>query len=225
VPREAFRPGHYLEITVSDSGPGIPAEHLGKVFDPYFTTKPRRNGLGLATAHSILAGHHGFLTVRSEEGQGASFSLFLPTGEHPAQGPDPLPVPAAGSNLQVLGGTALVMDDDDAIRELTSEMLARLGFRVKGVADGRATLAACRQALEAGKPFDLVIMDLTIPGGMGGRQTIQELRKLDPDIKAIVSSGYPDDPILANCYDFGFQGVLRKPFRLEDLERLLLQII
>ena len=168
--------------------------------------------------------HHGFLTVSSEEGRGATFTLYLPAAVPPAHGPEPMPEPAAGADLQVLGGSALVMDDDDLIRELTSEMLTRLGYRVEPVRDGQAALDAYRQASQAGRPFDLVIMDLTIPGGMGGREAIAELRKLDPEIKAIVASGYSSDPIMANYQDFGFQGVLKKPFRMEELKRMLLQI-
>jgi PAS domain S-box-containing protein len=226
VLKQAFRPGHYLQVTVSDDGPGIPPENLGRIFDPYFTTKPDKGGLGLATAHSIMARHHGFLTVASEEGRGATFSLYLPAGDQPSiRETMPMPVPAPAASLQVLGGSALVMDDDDPIRELTCEMLERLGFRVEAVRDGRAALEACRRARQSGKPFDLVIMDLTIPGGMGGRETIAELRKLDPEIQAIVTSGYSNDPILTNYFDFGFQGVLQKPFQLEELKRILLQIV
>ena len=223
IQRRAFHPGNFLAITLSDTGAGIPPEHLGAIFDPYFTTKPRKNGLGLATAHSIMNRHHGFLTVRSEEGRGSCFSLYLPAARQPAKAPAEEPE-AAGASLQVLGGSALVMDDDDLIRELTGEMLARLGYRVEPVRDGQAALAAYRSAREAGHPFDLVIMDLTIPGGMGGRETIAELRKLDPEIRAIVSSGYSNDPILANYQAYGFQGVLKKPFRMEELKRMLLAI-
>jgi len=223
IQKRAFHPGNFLAIAIRDDGPGIPPEHLGTIFDPYFTTKPRNNGLGLATAHSIMSRHHGFLTVSSEEGRGSTFCLYLPAALQSAKVPEPAPEPA-GESLQVLGGSALVMDDDELIRELTCEMLARLGYRVVPVRDGQAALAAYREGRQAGRPFDLVIMDLTIPGGMGGREAIAELRKLDPEIKAIVSSGYSNDPILANYQDFGFQGVLKKPFRMEELKRMLLAI-
>ena len=205
-------PGNYVTISVADRGTGIPTENLGKIFDPYFTTKQKGSGLGLATAYSIIKRHNGHIAVESVEGAGTTFHIYLPALDRvlPAE-------PATAGATRPGAGAILIMDDDEMVRETAGKVLAHLGYTAFYARDGAEAIAAYEQARAEGRPFDAVIMDLTIPGGMGGKEAVKRLRELDPSVKAIVSSGYSDDPVMANYAEYGFNGVVSKPYTIHKL--------
>lgn len=183
-------PGKYIKTTVADEGSGIRKTHLERIFDPYFSTKPSGNGLGLARVHSIIDKHAGHIQVDSEPGRGSRFTLYLPAFEsgeppEPARSTENAPAPK-GSGRRVL-----VMDDNAMVRDLASQMLESMGYQAETAADGQEALDRYAEAMEAGRRFDLVIMDLTVPGGMGGQEAIARLLDLDPAARAMVSSGSP----------------------------------
>ncbi len=212
-------PGAHLEphvrISFSDQGQGIPAELLSKVFDPYFTTKSTGTGLGLASAHSIVTRHGGTITVESEPGTGACFTVTLPsTGETVApEGRGARMLDSGGSS----GGRVLVMDDEDTILEFTRESLVFLGYRVSCCSDGRDAVRLYRAASEGGDPFFAAILDLTVPGGMGGEEAARRILDFDPLARLIVSSGYAYDPIMAAFRQYGFSAALSKPYKIDQL--------
>jgi len=212
--------GEYVCISVADTGVGIPAEHLAKIFDPYFTTKTQGSGLGLATVYAVISKHQGHIEVESQPGAGATFRFWLPVASAgPAVPPEetaPAPAPA---------GRVLFMDDEASILELARHFLSRLGLAGEFVADGRAAIEKYREARAAGVPFDVVVMDLTVPGGMGGREAMEHLRSIDPQVRAIVSSGYSRDPVLANYRAHGFVGILPKPYGLAQVQQVLVQVL
>ncbi len=213
----ALHAGHYVKLELRDEGAGIPEDVIERIFDPYFTTKRSGSGLGLAVVHSIVARHGGHIAVESTPGEGCTFAVFLPAGgeqeeEEPAGETARLQKSPAGV------ARALVMDDEQTVRAITSEMLRRLGFEVETVEEGGSALAAYRSALDEGRRFDLVVMDLTIPGGMGGREAVRKVLELDPEARVMVASGYSSDPVLADPRSFGFRAALAKPFLLEELE-------
>ncbi|WP_459860973.1 hybrid sensor histidine kinase/response regulator [Desulfuromonas carbonis] len=209
-----------IEISLTDTGTGIPAQLLQRIFDPYFTTKAKKNGLGLAICHSILAKHGGTISVTSPPGEGASFHLRLPA--LPTVKPT---APALDHALLTGQGRILVMDDDPLILDVARHSLEALGYQVECATDGREAFALYRRNQEAGTPFAAVILDLTIPGGCGGKETIALLLELDPAVKAIVSSGYSEDPVLADFGASGFSGALAKPYRIESLSRILHEVL
>jgi|GEM_PF-1900086 len=225
--------GDYLCISFKDSGTGISPEHLTRIYDPFFTTKKQARGLGLAAAYSIIQRHGGDITVDSMLGFGTTVTVYLPA-LRPAAPPEEeipvLPIPAPvlpqsrGENLP-RKQRVLVMDDEEAIRLLAESMLSMYDYDVVATADGEAALAAHEAAIAAGQPFDLVIMDLTIPGGMGGKETIRRLREKDTTIRAIVSSGYSNDPVMANYTAHGFNAVLPKPYVVTDLIQVVSQVL
>ncbi len=212
--------GQYVKISIRDYGIGIQPEHLPKVFDPYFTTKDRGSGLGLATAFAVVKNHRGFITVDSEPRKGATFAVYLPASPKPQRR---LEV----SEGQLLRGTGkvLLMDDEDSIREVAGELLHMLGYEVHFARDGVEAINLYAQALNSEAPFDAVIMDLTVPGGVGGKEAIEKLRSMDPNIKAIVSSGYSDDPVMANFADYGFGGVVAKPYSAQEISMALRKLL
>ncbi|MBW2732834.1 MAG: PAS domain S-box protein [Deltaproteobacteria bacterium] len=215
-----LEPGRYVRLRVKDAGSGIPEELLPKIFDPYFTTKQGGSGLGLATCYAIVSNHHGTITATSCGGGGTTFELLLPATEGEVsieQGGDP----------QLAGGAGrvLFMDDDAGIRAVAEGMLELLGYEVELTKDGQEAIDAYREAMGAGRPYLAVILDLTIPGGLGGRETLTSLRTLDPNVRAIVSSGYSNDPILANYREYGFTGMVAKPYRFKALAEVLEQVI
>jgi len=213
-------PGRYVLIEVKDNGPGIPEEVLQRVFDPFFTTKTKGSGLGLATSFSIIQKHDGLLTVSSEIGDGTKFSIYLPASDKAIEKAEYSP-PIQGTDT----GRVLVMDDELSVREVAEIMLGNIGFDVTTVADGEQALRVYGEAKESGDPFVVVIMDLTIPGGMGGEETIGKLREYDPNVCAVVSSGYSNDPIMADYKAYGFMGVMAKPYLDDDLQRVLHEVL
>ncbi len=216
-----FIRGSFVHLWVADGGLGIRSEHLSKIFDPYFTTKQQGSGLGLATVYSIVKRHHGHVEVESELGRGTTFHLWLP-----ALREQQLDLPPEAADARApLHGRVLLMDDEETIREMAGLLFKRLGFEIELASDGAEAVNKYQAARDAGRAFDLVIMDLTVPGGMGGREAMERLRRVDPDVKAIVSSGYSSDPVLAHFRDYGFRGVVAKPYELEDLTRVLRDVL
>jgi len=213
--------GNYVRIVIRDNGRGIPANLLDNIFDPYFTTKEEGHGLGLAVTHAIVAKHGGRITVESEEGLGTTFIICLPASPGEKLAEEPV------VRARRLAGQAriLVMDDDEMIRVITKNILEHLGYTVVLAADGLETLRLYREHREAGTPIDLAIMDLTIPGGMGGKETIRELLVLDPQAKVIVASGYSNDPVMANYREYGFAAMLSKPFDVKDLSAEIIRVL
>ena len=205
--------GQYVEISVRDQGIGIPEDHLLKVFDPYFTTKQKGSGLGLTTTYSIVKNHGGHISVESVMGQGTTFYVYLPACEDAMFAVTPAVPPAGPSD----GRRILLMDDEEEIRLLAKRMLTRFGYSVVLAQDGSEAVHLYREARERHQPFDLVILDLTVPGGMGGEDTIRELRALDPHVKAIVSSGYSTEAHMADHARYGFDAVLPKPYQLDEM--------
>ena len=206
--------GRYIWISIQDKGIGIPEEHLPKIFDPYFTTKEKGSGLGLATVYSIIQNHDGYIGVESTVGDGTVFHLYLPangTGVLTESVVEDERKPRSGS------GRILVMDDDEAIRELACEILDNLGYQAEVCSDGMDAIRLYREALESGNPYTAVIMDLTVPGGVGGKETMMKLLDIDSAVKGIVSSGYSNDPILAHYREYGFSGVVTKPYKVNEL--------
>jgi nitrogen-specific signal transduction histidine kinase/ActR/RegA family two-component response regulator len=221
APHRALPAGAYVKVTVSDEGGGIPKDDLEKIFDPYFTTKPNGNGLGLTIAYSIIKGHKGFIAVDSQMGKGTVFSFFLPVAKA-------TPKPAGDEALHAaLAGTVrvLVMDDDSAVRIVVTQLLKNSGYSVVCTSSGEQSIKAYGDAMQSGKPFDVVVMDLTVPGGMGGKETVGKIREMDPKAKVIVSSGYSNDPVMANYKDYGFCGVIAKPFNIDEFLGVLKKAI
>ncbi|MEA5113126.1 MAG: AAA family ATPase [Geobacteraceae bacterium] len=212
--------GRYLRIHVKDQGQGIPKELLPNVFDPFFTTKRTGVGLGLTTTYSIIKRHDGLITVDSESGTGTMFTIYLPACDAVLQEVQDQehPLPQGGKKL-------LVMDDEDLILEVAENMLQSLGYDVACVHNGEQAVDAYQCAMKSGRPFDAVIMDLTIPGGMGGKEAVCKIAEIDPQVKAIVSSGYSNDALMAEYEKWGFSGILAKPYRAEDLSCILNQVL
>ena len=208
--------GNYVEISIKDEGIGIPEKYLQKIFDPYFTTKQDGSGLGLATSYSIIQNHAGYLRVESEMGVGTTFYIYLPASTHAGMN-----APVKEDDQNIYGrGKILVMDDQEDYLKVIEETLSACGYAVSLARDGREASEIYMNALNQGQPFDLVIMDITAPA-LAGKNTIKELLDRDPAVKAIVSSSYLNDPIMANFRDYGFKGVIRKPFVIEELTRLI----
>ncbi len=213
--------GEYVLITVRDHGIGIPEENLNKIFDPYFTTKKRGSGLGLAVVYSIIKNHKGLIRVDSKINEGTAFKIYLPSAKQKV-----ITTEVEKKDELTKGkGKILVMDDEDIIRDVAKELLNHLGYEVVLSADGEEAFNLYKQAKETEKPFDAIIMDLTVPGAMGGKDLMQMLLRYDPQVKAIVSSGYSNDPIMAFYKDFGFCGVIMKPYRIKEFSEVLHKVI
>ncbi|MRR53367.1 MAG: PAS domain S-box protein [Deltaproteobacteria bacterium] len=215
--------GRYVRLAFSDQGNGIPDENLNRIFDPYFTTKASGKGLGLASAHSIVTRHGGHIGVSSETGNGTTFTIHLPsTGE--TYSPEQTD-PTSQTDARHPGGAILVMDDEMVIREMTSELLNYLGYTATTCEDGTEAIAHYKAAVDSGLPYSAVIMDLTIPGGMGGKDAAQQILTIDPKACMIVSSGYSDDPIMSDYRPYGFSGAITKPYKMAEFGSMLSSIL
>lgn len=213
-PRLNLPAGHYVCVSVLDQGPGIAADHLAHIFEPYFTTKEKGSGLGLAISSSIVRAHGGTIVVESAPGAaGTRFDVYLPASAGKV-------APMVSPRAEVatgLTGRVLLMDDDPMVADVAQDMLATLGYTAETTACGKTAIARMRDAEAKGQPFDLVILDLTVPGGMGGQETVPHLRQIRPDVPVLVMSGYADNSVLADHGRHGFDGVLPKPFSIPDL--------
>lgn len=210
--------GQYINIQIIDNGNGIKPENIPKIFDPYFTTKTKGNGLGLAVVHSIISHHKGAITVDSVLDKGTQFSILIPASKENIK----IEKKESAKNTIVNKKKCriLIMDDDNVVRTIVQKMLNEFGYSCEGASNGDEAIKKYSQS-----PFDLVIVDLTIPGGMGGVEALRELKNIDPNVKAIVSSGYSNDPVMANYKEYGFLGRLVKPFLMEELEELIKESI
>ena len=225
-PVPTLEPGRYVRLTIRDGGTGVAPEHLARIFDPYFTTKETGSGLGLATAYSIVKKHDGAMQVESTIGVGTAFHIYLPAATvEPSAPTGHVAEEARGYDEGVsTRGKVLFMDDETVLQELVTAMLGYLGYEAVCADHGEEALLRFEQARALGEPFNAVIVDLTVPGGMGGYETVQRLRALDPDVRAVVSSGYSNDPILANFRAHGFSGVIAKPYQMAELARVLEEV-
>lgn len=214
-----LEPTSYIKLTIKDQGVGIAKEHINNIFDPYFTTKPNGTGLGLTTSYSIIKNHKGYIYAESELGNGTTFYIYLPASKNSQVEKKELKPAITGK------GRVLFMEDNRALRELMPTMLERFGFEVVVAKDGIETVEAFKEAFQAQNPFDVVIMDLTIPGGMGGKETIKKLLEVDPNVKSIVSSGYSNDPVMADFKTYGFRSVVVKPYRAEELADVIFSVM
>ena len=216
--------GKYVKISIRDQGVGIPEEHLSKVFDPYFSTKEKGiqkgMGMGLATTYSIINRHGGHITVESEVGIGTAFTLYLPALEKKTVELEPVRK-AEPEKPASLTGRILVMDDEEMIRNISQQLLGRLGYGPESAQDGAEAIELYKSAMDCGRPFDAVILDLTVKAGMGGKKTVEKLLEIDPQVRAIVSSGYLNDPVMHDFRKYGFTGALTKPYTTEDLSNAL----
>jgi PAS domain S-box-containing protein len=207
-----------VEIAVADQGTGIPPAHLPRIFDPYFTTKEKGSGLGLATSYSIVRNHEGAITVRSELGKGSIFTVSLPASTAARAVATARTAPLAAAPCRVL-----VMDDEAVVLGVAGELLRTLGHTAAFAEEGAAAVAQYAAARAAGTPFDVVVLDLTVRGGMGGEETLRALLEIDPGARVVVSSGYSDDDVAATFRKRGFRAFLKKPYSLEELERVLVE--
>lgn len=225
--RQDLVEGDYVRISISDNGPGIPSYHLEKIFDPYFSTKKRGAqkgmGLGLSITHSIVKKHHGDVSVVSEYGKGTTLDILLPaavTGQGDVSQHDIRMIPEGVADSRE-PGRILIMDDEISLLEVSGRMLNLLGYQVDFAENGEKAINMYRQAMDSSHKFDAVILDLTVKGGMGAEETIQALSTIDADVKAFVSSGYRSDPVMVNYKDYGFCGVIGKPYDMGNLESVL----
>jgi len=215
-----LKEGGYVKISIKDHGIGIPKEYLPKIFDPYFTTKHKGSGLGLATAYSVIKKHDGHITAESETGIGTTFHIYLPASKEKV-----LTKKVKDEKPLTGKGRILVMDDEEVVREVAGLMLRTIGYEVEFARDGVEAIELYKRAMESGEPFEAAIIDLTVPGGMGGKEAIKNLLEIDPNVKAIVSSGYSTDPIMSEFEQYGFKGVIAKPYQIEELSRMVSEII
>lgn len=206
-------PGQYVSFTVQDEGTGIAPEHLESVFDPYFSTKQDGSGLGLAVSYSIVHHHEGHITAESELGVGSTFRIYLPASEAP------LPSEMPGTRAVPVDRPikVLLMDDEQVVQDVVGDVLTDLGYEVTFALNGEEAIRHYADAAASGRPFDVAVLDLTVPGGKGGKACCEQLIQMDPDVKAIVSSGYSDDPVMANFRMYGFKAAIPKPYRIPKL--------
>jgi len=215
------REQNYVKITIRDEGVGITPENLSRIFDPYFTTKEKGSGLGLATSYSIIKKHDGYIEVESEIGKGTIFNIYIPkaTKEAMQKNDEHKDQNFKGS------GRILVMDDDKLILDMACQLLELFGYETESADDGLEAIKKYREAIENGTAFDAVIMDLTVAGGMGGKEAICALLEIDPEVKAVVSSGYSHDPVMSNYKSYGFKDILLKPYRKKDLGKTISMLL
>jgi two-component system cell cycle sensor histidine kinase/response regulator CckA len=215
------RGGNYVRIDVKDTGIGISPTHIQRIFEPYFTTKQKGSGLGLTTAYSVVRNHGGIILVESVQNEGSTFHIYLPATKKALKGAKKLMAIESGQ----AGGKVLIMDDEDIIRKMLKNMLSMAGYTVELSSDGTEALKKYVQAKEARDPFNAVIMDLTIPGGMGGKEAVKKILEIDPKATVIVSSGYATDPIMSDYKKYGFKAVIAKPYSVRQLRELLSRLL
>ncbi|MDP2724748.1 MAG: ATP-binding protein, partial [Syntrophales bacterium] len=217
---EELSPHGYVCVSICDYGSGISKDHMPRIFDPFFTTKQQGSGLGLATSYSVVKKHDGIIHAESELGKGTTFSIYLPasSGQVPVMDRE-------RRQLHRGHGRILIMDDEEFILDVASQMLTAMGYHVIAAINGDEAIAHVKSAMQSGQPFRAAILDLTIPGGRGGKETVHALLEIDPDIKVAASSGYSEDPVMSKPSDFGFAGRLVKPYRLNDLTLLLKSLL
>lgn len=208
--------GPYVKITITDNGPGMTPDVVRRIFDPYFTTRTDGSGLGLSICFSIIRRHGGFLEARSEPGKGASFIIYIP-----ATLQDETDFPEENHVTVSASGRVLVMDDEESVRATALRMLEKMGFTVTCSREGEEAVAAVEEVMASGDRFRFAIMDLTVPGGMGGKDALVRVKEIDPELRVIVSSGYSNDPVMANYREYGFDAVMVKPYRFEDMNRVI----
>ncbi len=220
-------PGNYVVVSIEDTGVGIPREHLANIFNPYFTTKKmgvqKGVGLGLSICYSIIKSHNGIIQVDSHEGNGTVITIYLPASEIVIEQGVREPVPVknkGGEEIRIL-----VMDDEEIVRKTIGFMLEKSGYRVEFAVNGSEAVERYRTMKDSENSYDAVILDLTVPGEMGGKAAIEKMLEIDPEINAIVSSGYFNDPVIANYRSYGFKGVLAKPFLIFDLQKVLQDVL
>jgi PAS domain S-box-containing protein len=219
-PPPILRDGDYVKISFKDSGIGIPKEILPRIFDPFFTTKQKGSGLGLAITYSIIRRHNGTIEVESEPGKGATFHVFLPASkDKAADEKNAPPVEFKGT------GRVLIMDDEQLILTIVSKMVGKMGFSTVTTLNAGEAIRIVKQGKDSGHPVTIAVLDLTIPGGKGGRETVKDLLKIDPAIKAVVSSGYSDDPVMADPKQYGFSARLNKPYTIEEIKEVLRSLL
>jgi len=212
--------GQYVKVSVTDSGTGIKPDHVKKIFDPYFTTKKKGIGLGLATSYSVVKRHDGLLTVESVPGMGTTFHVYLPASSlTPVRPQEPMDDSLEGT------GKVLIMDDEELVRTTAGEMLKSLGYSVEVARDGAEAVQRYSFARSEGRPFDAVIMDAIVPGGMGGKDAMRALRKIDPHARVILSSGYSNDSVIAGHREHGFTDIILKPYTAQELGRIIRRVI
>jgi len=216
-----LKAGRYVKISIRDYGTGIRAEHVPRIFDPYFTTRGNSRGLGLASAYSVVRKHEGQISVDTQAGRGSTFQIYLPASLKTVVAP----APDADQKRFFGQGRILVMDDEADILMLAGEMLKSMGYEVEVAKEGGEALERYMAVKGTDNAFTAVITDLTVPEGMGGKECIRRLRELDPKVKAIVSSGYSLDPVMANFREYGFSGVIPKPYVIEELSRVLEEVV
>lgn len=209
-------PGPYVAVEFRDTGEGIPREILDRIYDPYFTTKPEGSGLGLSSVYAIVRNHGGEIRVESEPGVGTAFRIWIPARHAQIAAAGPASEEPAGMPDRIL-----LMDDDAAVCKVSCRMLEKLGCEVDCAENGEKALEAYRKALEEGRPYEVVLMDLTIRGGMGGQEAVGQLLEMDPEACAIVSSGYSNDPVMSDFAEYGFRGMIRKPYNVDELRKVL----
>ena len=218
--RLPLKDGSYVKITVTDHGIGIPKGQLHRIFDPYFTTKQKGSGLGLAITYSIIKNHKGHICLKSRPGLETAFYFYLPASQKPL-------IERKSHDEEIITGRGrvLLMDDEEIVRTIAGEILRHLGYEVEFAINGEEAVTAYKNSLASGTGFDAIILDLTIPGGMGGKETVEKLLEMDPGVRAIASSGYHNDPIMANFREYGFKNIIPKPYRVSQLSELVHSVI
>jgi CheY-like chemotaxis protein len=214
----------HVQITVQDEGIGIAPKYIDKIFDPYFTTKQKGSGLGLAITHSIVSKHNGRINVDSQLDQGTTFIISFPAAVETTDMITEKKLVAINSK-PITSASILVLEDEETVRDVTAAMLERAGFEVSFAMEGQEAINKYRKFFERGTPFDVVITDLTIPGGMGGMEAAKKILRIDSNAKIIISSGYATDPAMANYKRYGFKGVVTKPYRFKTLHNIIHQIL
>ncbi len=213
--------GRFVRISIQDSGIGMPANAIESIFDPYFTTKQDGSGLGLAITHSIIMKHNGHISVDSSPGVGTTFTIYLPASDKKKEQKQK----SFSADIDKSQAKILIMDDEGIVRDVAKAMLVQLGHNVVLSANGEEAVKLYQQSVDSGNAFNLIVMDLTIPGSMGGKEAVQEVLKINPNVKVIVASGYSNDPIVANYKDYGFCSAIEKPFKLQDFAEVIGKVL